>query len=107
VTSLVEAVPPPSYGSIRRFHLVDAGGGAVFQRRTLLRRLQEVDLSPAEAWALLARVHTHTSSADERERLAHLIGVTTAVTAPLQAAPARQATRPRQLAKAARRRQRP
>jgi hypothetical protein len=84
----------------------------VFQRRTLLRRLQEVDLSPAEAWALLARVHTHTSSADERERLAHLIGVTTAVTAPLQAAPAelapaRQATRPRQLAKAARRRQRP
>jgi hypothetical protein len=38
---------------------------------------------------------------------AHLIGVTTAVTAPLQAAPAHQATRPRQLATAARRRQRP
>ena len=94
-------------------------GCAVFQRLKLLRRLQEVDLSPDEAWALLDRVQTHTSSAEDRERLAHLIRVTTAVTEQLQAAPAaseppapqrlspaRQAKRQRQLAKAARRRQR-
>ncbi len=92
---------------------------AVFSRLKLLRRLQEVDLSPNEAWALLDRVKTHTSSADDRERLAHLIRVTTAVTDQLRAEPAepepsspqrlspeRQAKRKRQLAKAARRRQR-
>ena len=91
----------------------------MFQRRKLLRRLQEVDLSPDEAWALLDRVQTHTSSAGDRERLAHLIRVTTAVTDSLRAetaepessspqrlSPARQAKRKRQLAKAARRRQR-
>ena len=94
-------------------------GYAVFQRRKLLRRLQEVDLSPDEAWALLARVQTPTSSAEDREQLARLIRVTTAVTAQLRAAPtepeppapqrllpARKAKRKRQLAKAARRRQR-
>ena len=94
-------------------------GCAVLQRRKLLRRLQEVDLSPDEAWALLDRIQTHTSSAADRERLAHLIRVTTAVTEQLQAAPAaseppapqrlspaRKAKRQRQLAKAARRRQR-
>jgi len=87
-------------------------GSAVFQRRKLLRRLQEVDLSPDEAWALLDRIQTRTSSAEDREQLAHLIRVTTAVTAQLRAAPtepeppARQAKRKRQLAKAARRRQR-
>jgi hypothetical protein len=94
-------------------------GCAVFQGRKLLRRLQAVDLSPDEAWALLARVQTHTSSADDRERLAHLIRVTTAVTdslraeaaepeasAPQRLSPERQAKRQRQLAKAARRRQR-
>ena len=94
-------------------------GCAVFQRRKLLRRLQEVDLRPDEAWALLDRVQTHTSSAADRERLAHLIRVTTAVTEQLRAEPAepepsapqrlspeRQAKRKRQLAKAARRRQR-
>ena len=91
----------------------------MFQRRKLLRRLQEVDLRPDEAWALLDRVQTHTSSADDRERLAHLIRVTTAVTdslraeaaepessAPQRLLPARKAKRKRQLAKAARRRQR-
>ena len=91
----------------------------MWQRRKLLRRLQEVDLSPDEAGALLARVQTHTSSADDREQLARLIRVTTAVTEQLQAAPtaseppapqrvspARKAKRKRQLAKAARRRQR-
>ena len=94
-------------------------GCAVFQRRKLLCRLQEVDLSPDEAWALLDRVQTHTSSADDRERLAHFIRVTTAVTdslraetaepessAPQRLSPARKAKRKRQLAKAARRRQR-
>jgi hypothetical protein len=92
---------------------------AVFQRLKLLRRLQEVDLSPDEAWALLDRVKTHTSSAEDRERLAHLIRVTTAVTDQLRAesaepeppspqrlSPARKAKRKRQVAKAARRRQR-
>jgi hypothetical protein len=91
----------------------------VFQRRKLLRRLQEVELSPDEAWALLDRVQTHTSSADDRERLAHLIRVTTAVTDSLRAeaaapaasspqrlSPERKAKRKRQLTKAARRRQR-
>jgi hypothetical protein len=91
----------------------------VFQRLKLLRRLQEVTLSPDEAWALLDRVQTHTSSAEDREQLAHLIRVTTAVTEQLRAlpaapappvpqrlSPARQAKRKRQLAKAARRRQR-
>ena len=94
-------------------------GCAVLQRRKLLRRLQDVALSPDEAWVLLDRVQTHTSSADDRERLAHLIRVTTAVTEQLRAAPAepelpapqrlspeRKAKRQRQLAKAARRRQR-
>ena len=87
-------------------------------RRKLLSRLQEVDLSPDEAWVLLDRVQTHTSSADDRERLAHLIRVTAAVTdslraeaaepessAPQRLSPARKAKRKRQLAKAARRRQ--
>ncbi len=86
----------------------------MFQRRKLLRRLQAVNLSPDEAWALLDRVQTHTSSADDRERLAHLIRVTIAVTEQLRVTPAepeppapqRQAKRKRQLAKAARRRQR-
>jgi len=41
--------------------------GAVLQRLKLLRRLQEVKRSPEEAWALLDRVNTHTSSADDRE----------------------------------------
>jgi hypothetical protein len=85
----------------------------VFQRLKLLRRLQEVKLSPDEAGALLDRVQTNTSSAEDRAQLAHLIRVTTAVTEQLRAAPApqrlspaRQAKRKRQLAKAARRRQR-
>lgn len=91
----------------------------MLQRLKLLRRLQEVDLSPDEAWALLDRVKTNTSSAEDRERLAHLIRVTTEVTDQIQSAPDVQ-TRPvsqgfspkqktkrkRQLAKAVRRRQR-
>ena len=42
----------------------------MWQRLTLLRRLQEVQLSPDEAWALLERVKTHTSHAEDREQLA-------------------------------------
>jgi hypothetical protein len=88
----------------------------VFQRLKLLRRLQAVHLSPAEAWALLDRVKTNTSSAEDRERLARLIRVTTAVTDQLRAepdrppppvsqrpSPQRQAKRKRRLAKIARR----
>jgi hypothetical protein len=92
----------------------------VLQRLKLLRRLQEVDLgSPQEALALRERVTTHTSSAEDRERVAHLMRVTTEVTDPLRAEPDGQtppvserlssthkAKRPRQLAKAARRRHR-
>ena len=52
----------------------------VFQRLKLLKRLQEVDRSPDEAWGLLDRVKTPTSSAEDREQLAHLIRVTLAVT---------------------------
>jgi hypothetical protein len=92
----------------------------VFQRLKLLRRLQEVDLgSPQEALALLERVTTHTSSADDRERLAQLIRVTTEVADSLRAAPdgqtppassrlspTRNGKRRRQVAKAARRRHR-
>ena len=91
----------------------------MFERLKLLRRLQEVKLSPDEAWALLDRINTHTSSAEDRERLAHLIRVTTEVTDQIRAepdvqtppvsqrfSPQRQAKRKRQLAKAARRRHR-
>ena len=91
----------------------------MFQRLKLLRRLQEVKLSPDEAWALLERVKTHTSSADDREQLAHLIRVTLEVTGQLRAdpdvqtppvseqlSPTPKAKRPRQLAKATRRRHR-
>ena len=94
--------------------------GTVFQRLKLRSRLQTVDLdSPEEALTLLERVKTHTSSADDRERCAPLIRVTTEVTAHLQAAPEGQAPpvserlaprhnakRTRQLATAARRRHR-
>jgi hypothetical protein len=92
---------------------------AVLQRLKLLRRLQKVKLSPDEAWALLERVKTHTSSAEDREQLAHLIRVTTEVTEQIRAepdmqtppvshrlSPQRKAKRNRQLAKAARRRHR-
>jgi hypothetical protein len=92
---------------------------AVFSRLKLLKRLQEVDLSPEEAWALVDRVQTHTSSAEDHERLARLIRATTAVTDQLRAeplpaelspprrlSPERRVKRKRQLAKAARRRQR-
>ncbi len=91
----------------------------MFQRLKLLRRLQEVPLSPEEAWALLERVKTPPSRAEDRERFAHLIRATTEVTEQLRAEPnvptpsvsqrlssPRHAKRTRQLGAAARRRQR-
>jgi hypothetical protein len=72
-----------------------------------------------EGLELLERVKTHTSSFEDRERLARLIRVTTAVTDDLRTAAAeaessapqrwslaRKVKRKRQVAKAARRRQR-
>jgi hypothetical protein len=100
------------------FHSTLAGC-AVLSRLKLLKRLQEVDLRPDEAWALVDRVQTHTSSAEDHERLARLIRATTAVTDQLRIAPLapepslprrrspeRRAKHKRQQAKAARRRQR-
>jgi len=91
----------------------------VFQRLKLLRRLQEVQLSPDEAWALLERVKTNTSSVEDREQLAHLIRVTLEVIDQLRAepdvqtppvspqlSPTHKAKCTRQLAQAARRRHR-
>jgi hypothetical protein len=118
LTSLLESVTPAFPVHIEGLTATPREG-VVFQRLKLLRRLQEVKLSPDEAWALLARVQTNTSSADDRAQLAHLIRVTTEVTEHIRADPAmqtspvsqrlspqRQAKRNRQLAKAARRRQR-
>jgi hypothetical protein len=92
----------------------------VFTRLKMLRRLQEIDIeSPEEAMALLERVKMNTSSAQDRERLAHLIRVTADVTDQIRAVPEVQpppaskrpsfrskTKRNRQLTKAARRRQR-
>ena len=88
-------------------------------RQRLLKQLQSVNLSPDEAWGLLDRVKSRTSSAADREHLAQLIRVTTAVTdqlrapseMPTRAVPGRSSPKPcakrkRHLAKAARRRQR-
>ena len=93
---------------------------AVLQRLKLLKRLQEVDVkSLDEGLELLERVKTNTSSVEARERLAHLIRVTFEVTEQIRTAPDEPAPpvserpslkskvkRKRQLAKAARRRQR-
>jgi DNA-binding transcriptional MerR regulator len=92
---------------------------AVLRRRKLLRRLQDVNLSPEEAQTLLERVTTNSSSAADRERLATLIRATTEVSEQLLAEPAmseppvperlslqRTAKRKRQSVKVARRRNR-
>lgn len=92
----------------------------MFQRLKLLRRLQEVDIeSLDEGLELLERVKTNTSSAEDRERLAHLIRVTFEASEQIRAEPGEptppvperlspqpKTKRKRQLAKAARRRQR-
>jgi len=104
---------PPS-GGCRQ----DRGTSRVMKQR-LLNQLHEVTLSPSEAWGLLERVKINTSSAEDRERLAHLIRVTTQMTDQLRAEldvptpsvsqrPSQQykAKRKCQLAKAVRRRHR-
>ena len=92
----------------------------MFQRLKWLSRLQEVDIeSLDEGLELLERVKTNTSSAADRERLAHMIRVTFEVTEQIRAepdeptppVPERRSPKPktkrkRQLAKATRRRQR-
>jgi len=94
---------------------------AVLQRLNLLRRLQEVDIeSLDEGSELLERVKTNPSSVEDRERLAHLIRVTVEVSEAIRTepdeptppvaqplSPKQKAKRKRQLAKAARRLQRP
>ena len=52
---------------------------AVLRRRTLLKRLQDVTLSPEEAQALRHRVETNTCSTEDRDRLAQVIRATTQV----------------------------
>jgi len=93
----------------------------VLQRLNLLRRLQEVDIeSLDEGSELLERVKTNPSSVEDRERLAHLIRVTVEVSEAIRTepdeptppvaqplSPKQKAKRKRQLAKAARRLQRP
>ena len=92
----------------------------MFQRLKWLRRLQEVDIeSLDDGLELLERVKTHTSSAEDRERFAHLIRVTFEVTEHIRAepdeptppvsariSPTPKVKRKRQLTKAARRRHR-
>ena len=92
---------------------------AVLRRLKLLKRLQDVPLSPEEAQALRQRVETNTCSTEDRDRLAQVIRATTQVAAQLaepssqpaprvfaRPAPQRKAKRKRQLAKASRRRNR-
>ena len=86
----------------------------MLRRLKLLKRLQDVTLSPEEAQALRHRVETNTCSTEDRDRLAQVIRATTQVSdqllapspLPEQAAPGRKVKRKRQLAKAARRRNR-
>jgi hypothetical protein len=89
------------------------------QRLQLLKRLQDVNLSPEEAEGLLERVTNNDANAEDRDRLAQVIRTTTQVSEALlqtspwreeggwkRPSPARQAKCQRQLAKAARRRHR-
>lgn len=91
----------------------------MLRRLKLLKRLQDVQLRPDDAQALMQRVETNTCSAADRDLLAQVIRATTQVSAQLLApspppaprvsarpAPQRKAKRKRQVAKAARRRNR-
>lgn len=91
----------------------------MLRRLTLLKRLQDVNLRPEEAQALMQRVETNTCSAEDRDLLAQVIRTTTQVAAqlldpspqpaprvPEGPSPQRKAKRKRQLAKASRRRNR-
>jgi len=92
---------------------------AVLRRLKLLKRLQDVHLSPEEAQMLMQRVETNTCSAEDRDRLAQVIRATTQVSDQLLApsplpeqashgrpSPERKTKRKRQLAQASRRRNR-
>lgn len=83
---------------------------AVLRRLQLLKRLQEVQLSPEAGLALMQRVETNSCSAEDRATLIQVIRATQAsqelVEAsplPTQPSPERKAKRKRQLMKAARR----
>lgn len=91
----------------------------MLRRLKVLKRLQDVQLRPEEAPALMQRVETNTCSAEDRDLLGQVIRVTTQVSAPLldplpppalrvseRPSPQRKAKRTRQLAKASRRRNR-
>ena len=91
----------------------------MLRRLKVLKRLQDVQLRPEEAPALLQRVETNTCSAEDRDLLAQVIRVTTQVSAQLldvspqpaprvseRPSPQHKAKRKRQLAKASRRRNR-
>jgi hypothetical protein len=86
---------------------------AVLRRLKLLKRLQEVQLSPEAGLALMQRVETNSCSAEDRATLIQVIRATQASqelveASPLltQPPPERKAKRKRQLMKAARRRNR-
>ena len=86
---------------------------AVFQRLKLLRRLQEVQLSPEEGLALVQRLDHDTCSAADRHLLTQVVRATHAsqtlladAIAPARITPQRTAKRQRQLAKVSRRRNR-
>jgi hypothetical protein len=89
------------------------------QRLAWLQRLQEVPLRPEEAQALMQRVKTHTTSAQDCARCAQVIGATLEVSPQLldvsprpasrlsgRPSPERTAQRKRQAVKASRRRNR-
>lgn len=92
----------------------------MWQRLKLLKRLQEVDVTSLdEGLELLERIKTNTGSVEDRGRFVHLMRVTLEVTEAIRSAPEEPAPpgcqrpspkpptkRKRQLAKAARRRQR-
>lgn len=87
---------------------------AVRQRLKLLKRLQQVNLSPEEGLALMQRVESNSCSAADYERLIEVIRATMEVSqqlsqelpVPRSSSPQRKAKRKRQGAKASRRRNR-
>src|SRR6266849_4795863 len=86
---------------------------AVLRRLKLLKRLQEVPLSPEAGLALMQRVETNNCSAEDREILIKVIRApqaspqcVEASPLPAQPSPERKTKRKRQLTKASRRRHR-
>ena len=82
-------------------------------RRLLMKRLQEVNLSPEEGLALLQRLENDTCSAEDRHLLVKVMRATQASqklleesTPPPSTRPQRKAKDKRQLAQASRRRNR-